>query len=108
MILYGNIDLGTGKGNFNNSSTGTLISGQKLLMGSTNDSEFTNNGLISPGGTYIYKTEIGGSFIHNENANLDIDLDFSTERENRADSVDVLIVSNSKESLKNGGKSLVV
>ncbi|WP_269615698.1 autotransporter outer membrane beta-barrel domain-containing protein [Prochlorococcus marinus] len=80
-IFYGNVDLDTGKGVYTNTSTGNIFSADKFVLGSTIDSKLLNEGLISPGGTYIYETEIGGNYVQSKDANLDIDLDFYLERD---------------------------
>ncbi len=77
-ILYGSVNLGSGVNALNNSAGAATYAGAELFIGDTAGDVFTNHGLLAPGDTSVYTTDLKGSYVQSITGEMNITLDCNT------------------------------
>jgi uncharacterized protein YhjY with autotransporter beta-barrel domain len=74
--FVGNVNLGGGANRLTNETNAVAITGREAFIG---NGTFVNRGLISPGGSSIYTTQITGSYAQGAVGQFDLNLDLAND-----------------------------
>jgi hypothetical protein len=77
--FFGNINLGGGSDSVVNEKGASAFTGHEVFVGNGSTESFVNRGLISPGGSSIYTTQITGNYAQAATGQFDLDLDFTDD-----------------------------